>query len=416
MDIARQPKAVIAGGSVGGLLIGNMLIRQGWQVDIFERAGGGLEARGAGIAGHVELTAVLQAIGVTNDRPVGIDVSGRIAFDCFGRELARVDYPQYLTSWNLIFNLLHSAFPTEHYHLGVELLDIYQSDEGAVAVLSNGQSIAADVVIGADGIRSRVRELLAPEIVPAYGGYVAWRGVIDEADLSPRFMTETFDKYSFCFPPGGQFIGYPLSGQDGSVAPGRRRYNFLWYRHVAEGNDLDGLLTDDSGQLHAFSIPPPLIRKAPIEVMQRDGLRDLPPQFAEVVQRAERHLLQPIYDVESRRMAFGHVALMGDAAFVCRPHVGIGVLKAAQDAAALAQSLRDCRSVPDALARYEQGRLQPNIDAVEFGRHLGAFIERGLAGPASLGLTHAYIITESARLPRVKPMHRDAMAQEGVLQ
>lgn len=414
--IARQPKAVIAGGSVGGLFIGNMLIRQGWQVDIFERVGGGLEARGAGIAGHAELTAVLQAIAVTTDRPVGIDVSGRIAFDRHGNELARVDYPQYLTSWNLIFNLLHSAFPAERYHLGVELLDIRQNDEGAVALLSNGQSIAADLVIGADGVRSKVRGLFAPEIVPAYGGYVAWRGVIDEVDLSPQFMAETFDKYSFCFPPGGQFIGYPLSGQDGSIAPGRRRYNFLWYRHVAEGDDLDSLLTDDSGQLHAHSIPPPLIRRAPIETMRQDGARDLPPQFAEVVQRADRHLLQPIYDVESRHMAFGHIALMGDAAFVCRPHVGIGVLKAAQDAAALAQSLRDHDSVPDALAHYERERLQPNIDAVGFGRHLGAFIERGLAGPASLGLTHKYIITESARLPRVKPMHRDAIVQEGVLQ
>src|SRR5882672_11196257 len=136
-----------------------MLTRQGWQVDIFERVSGGLEARGAGIAGHAELTAVLQTIAVMNDRPVGIDVSGRIAFDRHGNELARFDYPQYLTSWNLIFNLLHSAFPTEHYHLGVELLGIHQSDEGAVAVLSNGRSIAADLIIGADGIRSRVREL-----------------------------------------------------------------------------------------------------------------------------------------------------------------------------------------------------------------------------------------------------------------
>ncbi len=414
--VARQPKAVIAGGSVGGLFVGNMLIRQGWQVDIFERVNTGLEARGAGIAGHAELTAVLRAIAVTTDRPAGIDVSGRVAFDRHGNELARVDYPQYLTSWNLIFNLLHSAFPAEHYHLGVELLDIDQSSDGAVALLSNGQSIAADLVIGADGIRSRVRGLFAPDIVPAYGGYVAWRGVIEETDLSPRFMAETFDKYSFCFPPGGQFIGYPLSGQDGSIEPGCRRYNFLWYRHVAEGNDLDNLLTDDGGQLHVHSIPPPLIRKAQIEAMQQDGARDLPAQFAEVVQRAERHLLQPIYDVESRQMAFGRVALMGDAAFVCRPHVGIGVLKAAQDAASLARNLRDHDVVRDALRHYERERLQPNIDAVEFGRHLGAFIEHGLAGPTSLGLSHAYIITESARLPRVKPTRRDAAIEEGALQ
>jgi 2-polyprenyl-6-methoxyphenol hydroxylase-like FAD-dependent oxidoreductase len=417
--IARQPKAVIAGGSVGGLFIGNMLVRQGWQVDIFERVSGGLEARGAGIAGHAELTAALQAIAVTSDRPVGIDVSGRIAFDRYGNELARFDYPQYLTSWNLIFNLLHSAFPSERYHLGVELLDIDQIGSGAVALLSNGESIAADLVIGADGIRSKVRGLLAPEIEPAYGGYVAWRGVIEEADLSPRFMAETFGKYSFCFPPGSQFIGYPLSGQDGSVVPGQRRYNFLWYRHVADGDDLGNLLTDDTGRHHDHSIPPPLIRRSHIEGLRRDAARDLPPQFAEVVVGAVRHLLQPIYDVESRHLAFGHVAVIGDAAFVCRPHVGIGVLKAAQDAAALAQSLRECALVPDALQRYERERLQPNIDAVGFGRHLGAFIERGLADPMSdpsLKLSYDYIIRESARLPRMAMMHGDAAVREGVLQ
>jgi len=418
MPVPRQRKAVIAGGSVGGLFIGNMLLRQGWAVEIFERVIGGLESRGAGIAGHDELTAILQAIDVSSDRPPGIDVSGRVAFDQHGNQLASFDYPQYLTSWSSLFNLLHSAFPSQCYHLGVELLDVRQTDEGAVALLSSGEQVAADLVVGADGIRSRVRGLLAPGIVPRYGGYVAWRGIINETDLSAAFMAETFDQFSFCFPPGGQFIGYPLLGQDGSNAKGARRYNFLWYTHVVEGADLDALMTDESGQRHE-PIPPPLIRKVHIEALRKAGARDLPPQFAEVVLRADRHLLQPIYDVESENVAFGHVALIGDAGFVCRPHVGVGVLKAAQDAAALARSLDECASVPQALQRYQRQRLQPNIDAVEFGRYLGSFIERGLAGPTSdpdLNLSHEFIIRESARLPRVRPPHRAGLSKERVLQ
>ena len=114
------------------------------------------------------------------------------------------------------------------------------------------REVAADLVVGADGIRSRVRALLAPAVVPNYGGYVAWRGIMDETDLSAAFMAETFDRFSFCFPPGGQFIGYPLLGQDGSTAPGARRYNFLWYTHVAGGDDLEGLMTDESGERHEF--------------------------------------------------------------------------------------------------------------------------------------------------------------------
>jgi hypothetical protein len=125
-----------------------------------------------------------------------------------------------------------------------------------------------------------------------------------ETDLSAAFMADTFDRFSFCFPAGGQFIGYPLLGQDGSNALGAPRYNFLWYTHVTDGADLDGLMTDESGERHE-SIPPPLIRKAHIEALRKAGARDLPPQFAEVVLRADRHLLQPIYDVESENIAFG---------------------------------------------------------------------------------------------------------------
>src|SRR3954467_11912763 len=213
MPVSHQLKAVIAGGSVGGLFVGHMLLRQGWAVEIFERAAGGLESRGAGIAGHAELTAILQSVGVSGERPPGIDVSGRVAFDRHGRQLASFDYPQYLTSWSSVFNLLLAAFPAVHYHLGTGLQDLEQNGDSVVAVLSTGDRVAADLVVGADGLRSRVRTLMAPDVVPDYGGYVAWRGIMSKNDLSPAFMAGTFDKFSFCFPPRGQLIGYPLLGQ-----------------------------------------------------------------------------------------------------------------------------------------------------------------------------------------------------------
>jgi 2-polyprenyl-6-methoxyphenol hydroxylase-like FAD-dependent oxidoreductase len=94
--------------------------------------------------------------------------------------------------------------------------------------------------------------------------------------------------------------------------------------------------------------------------------------------------------------------------------VGIGVLKAAQDAAALARSLDECASVPLALECYQRERLQPNINAVEFGRYLGSFIESGLAGPTSdtaLNLSYELIIRKSARLQRVS--RRIALVHQG---
>jgi 2,6-dihydroxypyridine 3-monooxygenase len=87
----------------------------------------------------------------------------------------------------------------------------------------------------------------------------------------------------------------------------------------------------------------------------------LPEVLARVVVGAEQPFLQVVYDVEVDRVAFGRVCLVGDAAFVARPHAAAGTAKAADDAWALADALapvvdgREDLSV--ALARWEEGRL-----------------------------------------------------------
>ena len=112
--------------------------------------------------------------------------------------------------------------------------------------------------------------------------------------------------------------------------------------------------------------------------------------------------MQPIYDLESPHMAFGRVAILGDAAFVARPHVAAGVSKAADDAAALAQALQVEADVPAALKRYEAARLRENYRIIERARHLGAYLqatqtqeERTRAGIHS---TDAAVIAETAVL------------------
>ncbi|HYY62509.1 MAG TPA: FAD-dependent monooxygenase, partial [Burkholderiales bacterium] len=84
---------------------------------------------------------------------------------------------------------------------------------------------------------------------------------------------------------------------------------------------------------------------------------------------------QAIYDVETPRIAAGHVVLLGDAAYVARPHVGMGVTKAALDAASLARSLAGSRDVDAALARYARLRGEFGRRCVRRGRRLGAYIE-----------------------------------------
>ena len=83
----------------------------------------------------------------------------------------------------------------------------------------------------------------------------------------------------------------------------------------------------------------------------------LPAPLAHVVGSVAQPFLQVIYDMEVSRMAFGRVCLIGDAAFVVRPHAAAGTAKAAADAWALADAVEPDGDVPSALARWEPGQL-----------------------------------------------------------
>jgi 2-polyprenyl-6-methoxyphenol hydroxylase-like FAD-dependent oxidoreductase len=108
--------------------------------------------------------------------------------------------------------------------------------------------------------------------------------------------------------------------------------------------------------------------------MRAAAERLLAPQLRQVVRLIDEPLLQPIYDLASPRMAFGRVAIIGDAAFVARPHVGAGVSKATDDAAALAAALA-VDDVETALRRFEAERLPENNRIIERARRLGAYLQ-----------------------------------------
>ncbi|MBK1657698.1 FAD binding domain-containing protein [Paracraurococcus ruber] len=399
MPQATARRAIVIGGSVGGLFAANLLLRRGWDVQVHERATGGLESRGTGIAHHPETEAIMREAGVRDEQAPGVRVPGRCAVDAAGRVVARQDYPQYVTAWGRVFNPLRRAFPADRYHHGRDLVAVTQDADAVTARFADGAQVTADLLVGADGFRSAVRATVAPQVAPIYAGYVGWRGVVEEAEFSPEFAP-VFEQFTFGFPGRGQTVGYPIPGLDESVAPGRRRYNFLWYYPVDGGAALTDLLTDASGRAHAYSIPPALIRPDHAAALQADAAARLPAPYAEAPARARQFLVQPIYDLESPGMAFGRVALLGDAAFVARPHVGTGVLKAAQDALALAEALAEAADIPAALARYAAARIPPSRAAVARSRRLGAFIERRLPQPEAepaLGLTLPRLLALSGR-------------------
>ena len=88
-----------------------------------------------------------------------------------------------------------------------------------LARFSDGETIQADLLVGADGTRSTVRQQALPEAVPLYAGYCAWRALIAESALPPDVHRELFDFMSFTLPPGEQLLGYPVAGPDNDLRP-----------------------------------------------------------------------------------------------------------------------------------------------------------------------------------------------------
>lgn len=359
---------------MSGLLTALLLRRAGWDVDIYERVDSELSGRGAGIVAQQELIGRLRNIGLATDE-LGVHITTRKILDAQGRLTHRYECPQVLTAWERVYRLLRDAFPGAHYHRGRGLARFEQDTDKVVAHFSNGEKVAADLLVGADGIRSTVRQQCLPDVSPQYAGYSAWRALIAESAFPPAVHRELFEYMSFGLPPGEQFLGYPVAGPDNDLRPGHRRFNVVWYRPAEEGTKLKWLLTDESGVTHAISIPPPLIRREAIAEMRADAERLLAPQFREIVRLIAEPILQPIYDLESPQMAFGRVAIVGDAAFVARPHVAAGVSKAADDAAALIEGLRAESGVAAGLSRFAAARLDENHRIIERARHLGAYLQ-----------------------------------------
>jgi 2-polyprenyl-6-methoxyphenol hydroxylase-like FAD-dependent oxidoreductase len=374
-----MPRVLVIGGSLGGLLAAHLLRAAGWQAIVFERNDEELTGRGVGLGTHPQLITVLRRVGIAFDETMGVGVSRVVCLDRAGKVIAEQPMARTMSAWSRLYRALRDPLPRHDYRLGKRLVHVEQNNDGVTAVFADGSRERGELLIGADGIRSTVREQFLPQTRPVYAGYIAWRAVLDERQIPPDIHREIFELYTFCLPEGEQLLGYPVPGRDDATAVGRRGYNIVWYRPV-DTSTLADMCTDAAGRHHAAGIPPPLIRAEVIAQVKADAKTLLAPQIAQIFLRADP-FFQPIYDLESPALVFDRVALTGDGAFVARPHIGAGATKAAIDAAVLAASLRDADgNLHSGLARFQSSQLPFGRDLVALSRQQGAYLSAQL-GP-----------------------------------
>ncbi len=364
-------KVAVVGGSVGGLTAALVLRDIGCDLDVYERSSSALEGYGAGIVAHDEAVRYFRERTDVAVDGVTLKVPWFRYVNRDGDTVFEEPNIWRYSSWNTIYRGLLGQFDEARYHRGEALGDIEQTGDRVQARFESGRVVECDLLVCADGATSTARRLLMPEVEPEYAGYVGWRGMIAESEAADATQDWLADAITYFVPSRSQFLIYPIPSLDGSTVRGERLLNFVWYRNASEER-LRELLTDRDGVPRPLSLPPGALDERHLAEFRRDVQAILPARIAEVVVQIPDPFLQAIVDVTVPQMAVGRVCLVGDAAFVGRPHAAAGTAKAASDAWALAESLvATDGDVDAALSRWEPRQLTVGRNLVKRVRYIG---------------------------------------------
>lgn len=358
MNTYDSARAIVVGGSIGGLTTALLLRDLGFSVDVYERTPTALDGRGSGIVLQPDTVRWFTERSTQQLADLSTSTSYVQYLDRANSIVYREERTWTYTSWGTFYRALLADFGTDHYHLGEFACGFDQDDDTATVRFVSGRTETADLVVFADGITSVARAHFDPDATLRYSGYVGWRGTVPVRDVSPATSALTGDAITYSVVPNSHLTLYPIPGDEGP-GPEHRLMNYVWYRNVPAGPELTELLLDKRGFAGAVSVHPGQVQDRYIAEMKETAAAVLAPAVAEVVTATEQPYLQVVSDCRAARTALGQVALIGDAACSARPHAAAGTAKAAADAWALASALADADGhIAAALAKWEPGRLE----------------------------------------------------------
>jgi len=265
----------------------------------------------------------------------------------------------------------YDALVTDVKEVGQDVEVRFRSHDGTIG------SVRADLVVGADGPSSTVRKILCPGVERKLTGYCALRGTIPEDEGSPEAKEAFQERFTFFHADGIQILAYLIPGKDGSIKPGERLINFVWYYNFPP-EDFEELMTDSNGEKHRITLPPGKMQSKVWDKYKEVARNRLPPQFAEVICKTKYPFAQAITDVISPRNSFfdGKVLLIGDALAGFRPHTVASTSQAAFDAMVLADMVAGKITHDDFVqqtiqfARLIQDRGAKMGTRSQFGKHV----------------------------------------------
>ncbi|HET6926827.1 MAG TPA: FAD-dependent monooxygenase, partial [Hyphomicrobiaceae bacterium] len=165
-----KPRALIIGGSVGGLFAAHLLDSIDWDVDVFERVDDDLASRGAGIGTHPVLREIMRRLGLSIDNSIVVATSSYICRDRTGRLILELPTERMMSAWAPLYRGLRDNLRRARYHRGKDCLEVRFSGGSVTAVFADGSQATGDLLVAADGMRSTVRSQFLPDVKPAYAG------------------------------------------------------------------------------------------------------------------------------------------------------------------------------------------------------------------------------------------------------
>lgn len=362
------PQAIIVGGSLAGLSAAVFLHRRGWEVAVYERSRHPLQGRGAGIVLH---PAVFRAL-ARDPAEISAEATLLRYLDRAGAVASEQPCRYRFISYAVLHRELLDQVYRSSYHLASDVVDFEQSGTAVEVTLADGATAVADLLVCADGVQSMARRRLMPEVRPAYSGYVGWRGTVSEEALSDHALAVFAGAITYCVIPNSHILVYPIPSPDRARRDDPRLINWVWYRNVEEGGALERLLTDRHGLRHPVSIGAGEVAERNLCELVDAAEQTLPPQLVELVSSSVAPFVQVVLDIGVPTMAFGRVALIGDAAFALRPHVAAGTAKAAEDAWTLAQAVaRQPLDIQAELADWQARQVELGRSVTQRSRRAG---------------------------------------------